>query len=86
MTTLQLGVLLPGHKKHKSLWIIKKFVFNATFNNIVDVLWWSNIIGLGIRNTSENHRSEVYYNLYHIMLYQVHLAMRECMIVSEYWR
>ena len=47
-------------------------VFNATFNNISVISWWSVLL---VEATGVPGKNKVTYILYHIMLYQVHLAM-----------
>ena len=48
-------------------------VFNATFNNISVMSWWSVVLVEETEVSGENY--QVTDKLYHIILYRVHLAI-----------
>ena len=55
----------------QGLWVM---VFNATFNNLSAISWWSVLLVEEIRVPGENHWSVTsHWQIYHIMLYRVHL-------------
>jgi hypothetical protein len=49
-------------------------VFNATFNNISAISWWS-ILSVEETREKSTDLPQVIDKLYHIMLYRVHLAL-----------
>jgi hypothetical protein len=51
-------------------------VFNATFNNISVISWQSDLLVKETGEPGENHRPVAsHWQIYHIMLCRVHLAM-----------
>ena len=59
-----------------SLWLGLVHVFNATFNDISAISWWSVLLVEKTRVPEENHRPVTSYRcICHIMLYRVHLTM-----------
>jgi hypothetical protein len=73
---LEQTIHFPEKKPYKIIerWsgVSRFMVFNATFNNISIITWRSVLL---MERTGENHRPATsYWQIYHIMLYRVHLV------------
>ena len=55
--------------------MIMVIVFNATFNNISAISWWSVLLMEETRMPGENYQPATsHWQFYHIMLYRIHLT------------
>jgi hypothetical protein len=71
---------------YASNWRVRVMVLHTTFNHISAISWQSDILVEETGVLEENHRPATsHWQTFHIMLYQVHLAMSRLALKALHW-